>query len=240
MTNIGGLIFQVFLITVYLLLFKTEVWGKVSPYLAGIICGYLTFAYIQDFHPGVLKYPHAAVWIFIAVFELLTFLLLRNAQLRIPGTFLCLSINIMVLMIASTDSIERASIAHCTIAILIYFLIANTIIRLSTSEDFGNDITGEVRTGWPMRVLAAAINAVASIIYCADPLFILSSYCTKYYTESQQDKLNIYAWIGVIGMMGGAFAYSLIGDYLVCRKIVGNRAEKKSPGRRPFYGGQKV
>ncbi len=148
----------------------------------------------------------------------------------------------MVLMIASTDSIERASIVHCTIAILIYFLIANTIIRLSTSEDFGNDITGEVRTGWPMRVLAAAINAVASIIYCADPLFILSGYCTKYCTKyctaSQQDKLNIYTWIGVIGMMGGAFVHSLIRDYLVCRKIAGNRAEKKSLGRRPSFRGQ--
>lgn len=227
MTNIGGLIFQAFLIIVYFLLFATDIWGKVSPYLAGIICGYLTFAYIQDFYEGVLKHPHAAVWIFIAAFELLVFLLLRNPQLRIPGTFLCLSINIMSLMIASTCYIERASIAHCTIAILIYFLIANTIIHLSTSDDYGNDLTGEVRTGWPMRVLAAAINAVASIIYCADPLFILSDYCMKYCTESQQDKLNIYAWIGVIGMMGGTFVYSLIRDYLVCRKTVGNKAEKK-------------
>lgn len=238
MTNIGGLIFQAFLITVYLLLFKTEVWGKVSPYLAGIICGYFTFAYIQDSHPGVLKHPHVAVWIFIAVFELLTFLLLRNAQLRIPGTFLCLSINIMFLMAASAGSIRRASVVHCTIAILIYFLIAGTIIRLSTSDDFDNEITGEVRTGWPMRVLAATINAVASIIYCADPLFILSGYCMKYCTESQQDKLNIAAWIGVIGMMGGMFTWSLIKDYLVCRKIAGNRTEKRSPGRRAYCAGK--
>ena len=89
-------------------------------------------------------------------------------------------------------------------------------------------------------MLAAAINAVASIIYCADPLFILSSYCTEYCTESQQDKLNIYAWIGVIGMMGGTFAQSLIRDYLMYRKIAGNRAEKKSPGREPYCAGQKV
>ena len=61
MTNIGGLIFQAFLITVYFLLFKTEIWGKVSPYLAGIICGYLTSVYIQDFHPGALKHPHVRV-----------------------------------------------------------------------------------------------------------------------------------------------------------------------------------
>ena len=237
MTNIGALVFQAFLMIIYFLLFNTDIWGKVSPYLAGIICGYLTFAYIQDFHPGVLKHPHAAVWIFIAVFELLTFLLLRNAQLRIPGTFLCLSINIMILMIASTDSIERASVVHCTIAILIYFLIAGTIIRLSTSDDFDNEITGEVRTGWPMRVLAAVINAVASIIYCADPLFILSDYCTKYCTESQQDKLNIAAWIGVIGMMGGAFVQSLLRDYLMCKRLSMNRTEK-SPGRRPSFRGQ--
>lgn len=228
MTNIGGLIFQAFLIAGYLLLFRTEIWGRISPYLAGIICGYLTFAYIQDFHTGMLKHPHVDVWIFIAAFELLTFLLLHNPQLWIPGTFLCLAINIMFLMIGSTDYIERASVTHCTIAILLYFLIANTIIRLSTSEDFGNDLTGEVRTGWPMRVLAAVINAAASIIYCADPLIILSSYCTKYCTESQQDKLNIYAWIGVIGMMGGAFTHSLVRDYLVCRKLSGNRTEERS------------
>lgn len=181
-----------------------------------------------------------AVCIFIVVFELLVFLLLHNAQLKIPGTFLCLSINIMFLMIGSTDYIERASVALCTIAIRIYFLIANAIIRLSTSEDFGNYITGEVRTEWPMRVLAAAINAMASIIYCADPLFILSSYCTKYCTESQQDKLNIAAWIGVIGMMGGTFAYSLIRDYLGCRKIASRKSEKKSPGRRPYCTGKTV
>ncbi|MDY5331393.1 MAG: hypothetical protein SPG98_01320 [Porcincola intestinalis] len=239
MTNIGGLILQAFMMTVYFLLFKTDIWGKVSPYLAGIICGYFTFAYIQDFHPGVLKHPHVAVWIFIAVFELLTFLLLRNAQLRIPGTFLCLSINIMLLMVASAGTIKRASVAHCTIAILIYFLIAGTIIRLSTSDDFGNDLTGEVRTRWPMRVLAATINAVASIIYCADPLFILSAYCTKYCTESQQDKLNIAAWIGVIGMMGGTFAWSLIRDYLLCKRIFRGKTEK-SPGRRPFADWQEI
>ena len=46
MTNIGGLILQAFMMTVYFLLFKTDIWGKVSPYLAGIICGYFTFAYI--------------------------------------------------------------------------------------------------------------------------------------------------------------------------------------------------
>ena len=238
MTNIGALVFQAFLMIIYFLLFNTDIWGKVSPYLAGIICGYLAFAFMQDFHAGVLKHPHVDVWIFIAVFELLVFLLLHNAQLRIPGTFLCLSINIMFLMIGSTDYIERASVTHCTIAILIYFLIANTIIRLSTSGDFGNDITGEVRTGWPMRVLAALINAIASIIYCADPLFILSTYCTKYCTESQQDKLNIAAWIGVIGMMGGAFTHSLIRDYLICRKIVDNRTEKKSPGRESYCAGK--
>ena len=187
----------------------------------------------------MLKQPNVAVWIFIAVFELLTFLLLRNAQLRIPGTFLCLSINIMFLMVASAGAIKRASVVHCTIAILIYFLIAGTIIRLSTSDDFDNEITGEARTRWPMRVLAAAINAVASIIYCADPLFILSSYCTEYCTESQQDKLNIYAWIGVIGMMGGAFAWSLIRDYLLCKRIFRGKTEK-SPGRRPFADWQEI
>ena len=145
----------------------------------------------------------------------------------------------MVLMIASTDSIERASIAHCTIAILIYFLIANTIIRLSTSEDFGNDITGEVRTRWPMRVLAATINAVASIIYCADPLFILSSYCTKYCTASQQDKLNIYAWVGVIGMMGGTFALSLLRDYRECR-ILSEKGERQKPHKGSSFARNKV
>ena len=239
MTNIGGLIFQAFLITGYLLLFKTDIWGRISPYLAGITRGYLTFAYMQDFHTGLLKHPHIDVWIFIAAFELLTFLLLRNAQLRIPVIFLCLSINIMFLMIGSTEYIEKASVAHCTVAIIIYFLIANTIIRLSTSEDYGNDITGEVRTGWPMRVLAAAINAATNIIYCADPLIILSGYCTKYCTESQQDKLNIYAWIGVIGMMGGVFVWSLIKDYLVCRRIA-SHTTKESPGRRPYATRQEI
>ena len=62
-----GIIFEIIMILVYLLLFITDFWQKLSPYLAGIISSLTVFAYVQDHRTHKMAHPVICVIILTAV-----------------------------------------------------------------------------------------------------------------------------------------------------------------------------
>lgn len=215
-----GIIFEVIIILVYLLLFTTDFWQKISPYLAGIISSLTVFAYVQDHRTHKMAHPVICVIILTAVVETLLVLLLRIKELKIPATYLCVAINIMFLMIGTASVIQRHSLVHCVISMLIYFAMAHLILYLSASDNFGDGLLCPMRRTWPMRIIAAVISTAASLILCFDPMMILSEYCMEECTAAQQDKINIYAWLGLGFMIAVNMAYSLISDWWKWNKAV--------------------
>lgn len=206
MAVVGGIILQGILIAVYLLLFFTDFWQRVSPYLAGIISGLAIFSYIQDHQAHKMAHSVAGAVIFMAIVETLLIQLLKVEQLKIPATYLCLSVNIMFLMAGTSSIIQRHTLAHCTISVFLYFAMAFLILYLSTSEDWGDGLLCPMRRTWGMRILAAVINTAASLILCFDPMMMLNGYCMEQCTASQQDKINTYIWLG----LGFAAAFNII------------------------------
>ena len=220
MAIVSGIIFEVIIIAVYLFLFATDFWQTVSPYLAGIISSLTVYAYIQDHQAHKIAHPVVGAIVCMAVVETLLVLLLRVQELKIPATYLCLSINITFLMAGTASVIERHSMVHCVISMIFYFAVAHLILYLSSYDTFGDGLLCPMRRTWKMRILAAVISTVASLILLFDPVIMLNGYYVEVLSSSQQDKLDTYAWLALGFIAAVNMVYSLISDWWKWKKAV--------------------